>query len=128
MLQGNVVLDDLIDSSAICKPDAATDIETLTTLRTPKYEVFLDEWERGASVSFEGELESDERLLLQQVVYDSDGKCITLRTRHRTYELDVRSSPLVSAPPDFPLGRHILRERRTGTPSAVWSSQVAVTP
>ena len=35
--------DDLIVSFAICKPDDPTDIESLTILRTPKYEVFLDE-------------------------------------------------------------------------------------
>jgi hypothetical protein len=41
-------------------------------------------------VSFERELESDERVRLEEVVYDTDGKCLTLRTCHRTYKLDVR--------------------------------------
>jgi hypothetical protein len=82
--------DDLIVSFAICKPDDPVDIESLTILRTPKYEAFLYEWERGASVSFERELVSDERVLLEELVYDPDGKCITLRTGHRTYKLDVR--------------------------------------
>ena len=45
--------DDLIVSFAICEPDDPTDIESLTILRTPKYEFFLDEWERGATVSFD---------------------------------------------------------------------------
>src|SRR5262245_6087975 len=44
-----------------------TDIESLTILRTPKYEAFLDEWERGASVSFDRDLERDERVLLREV-------------------------------------------------------------
>ena len=81
---------DLIVSFAVCKPDDPGDIESLTILRTPKYEAFLYEWERGASVSFERELERDERVLLREVVYASDDKCITLRTDHHTYKLDVR--------------------------------------
>jgi hypothetical protein len=82
--------DDLVISFAVCKPDDPTDIESLTILRTPKYEAFLDEWERGASVSFDRDLEGDERVLLQEVVYASDDKCITLRTGDHTYKLDVR--------------------------------------
>ena len=82
--------DDLIVSFAIYEPDDPADIESLIILRTPKHEVFLEDWERGASVSFDREPESYERVLLEQVVYDPDGKCITLRTGHRTYKLDVR--------------------------------------
>jgi hypothetical protein len=82
--------DDLVISFAVCKPDDPTDIESLTILRTPKYEAFLDEWERGASVSFDRDLEGDERVPLREVVYASDDKCITLRTGHHTYKLDVR--------------------------------------
>ena len=82
--------DDLIVSFAICKPDDPTDIESLTILRTPKYEFFLHEWERGASMSFDRDLERDERVLLREVVYASDDKSITLRTDYRTYRLDVR--------------------------------------
>ena len=69
--------DDLVISFAICKRDDPMDIESLTILRTPKYEAFLYEWERGASVSFDRDLEGDERLLLREVVYASDDKCIT---------------------------------------------------
>ena len=82
--------DDLVISFAVCKPDDPTDIESLTILRTPKYEVFLYEWERGASVSFGRDLQGDERVLLREVVYASGDKCITLRTGHHTYKLDVR--------------------------------------
>jgi hypothetical protein len=74
--------DDLVISFAVCKPDDPTDIESLTILRTPKYEVFLYEWERGASVSFGRDLQGDERVLLREVVYASGDKCITLRTGH----------------------------------------------
>ena len=82
--------DDLVISFAVCPPDDPTDIESLTILRTPKYEAFLDEWERGASVSFERDPENDMREILREVVYAFDDKCITLRTDHHTYELDVR--------------------------------------
>jgi hypothetical protein len=82
--------DDLIISFAVCKPDDPADIESLTILRTPKYEFFLDERERGASVSFHRELEGDETELLREVFYAPDDKCITLRTSHQTYKLDVR--------------------------------------
>jgi hypothetical protein len=82
--------DDLVISFAVCKPDDPTDIESLTILRTPKYEAFLNEWERGASVSFDRDLEGDERVLLREVFYVPDDKCITLGTDHQTYKLDVR--------------------------------------
>ncbi|HZC34578.1 MAG TPA: hypothetical protein VE242_03135 [Chthoniobacterales bacterium] len=82
--------DDLIVSFAVCEPDDPTEIETLTILRTPKYEGILYEWERGAWLSFGRERERDERVLLREVVYASDDKCITLRTDHRIYKLDVR--------------------------------------
>jgi hypothetical protein len=82
--------EDLVISFAVCKPDDPADIESLTILRTPKYEAFLDEWERGASVSFERDLEGDEIELLREVFYAPDDKYITLRTGHQTYKLDVR--------------------------------------
>jgi hypothetical protein len=82
--------DDLIVSFAVCPPDDLADIETLTILRTPKYEFLLEEWERGASVSFAREREGDEVVLLREVFYAPDDKCVTLHTDHRTYKLDVR--------------------------------------
>jgi hypothetical protein len=80
--------DDLIVSFAICEPDDPTDIESLTILRTPKYEFFLEEWERGASVSFKRE--RDELVMLREVVYAPDDNWIKLRDDHHTYKLDVR--------------------------------------
>ena len=82
--------DDLVISFAVGKPDDPTDIESLTILRTPKYEAFLDEWERGAKVSFDRDLEDDEIVLLREVFYAPDDKCVTLSTDDRTYKLDVR--------------------------------------
>ena len=80
--------DDLIVSFAICEPDDPADIESLTILRTPKYEFFLDERERGATVSFR--TEGNERVMLREVVYAPDDKWIKLRDDHHTYKLDVR--------------------------------------
>jgi hypothetical protein len=82
--------DDLVISFAVCQPDDPTEIESLTIVRTPKYEAFLYEWERGASVSFDRDPEGDEIVLLREVVYDSNDKCITLSTDRHTYKLDVR--------------------------------------
>jgi hypothetical protein len=82
--------DDLIVSFAVCEPDDLADVESLTILRTPKYEFFLEEWERGASVSFGRQRERDEVVLLREVFFAPDDECITLRTDHQTYKLDVR--------------------------------------
>src|ERR1700722_12433245 len=83
---------DLILSFAVCHPGAPSDIDCLIILRTPKYEVFLEEWERGASVSFDRDrdLERDEKALLREVFYAPDDKGVTLCTDDRTYKLDVR--------------------------------------
>ena len=82
--------DDLIVSFGVCPPDDPADIESLMILRTPKYESFLEEWERGAAVSFARDRKSDEEVvLLREVFYAPDGKFITLRTDHQTYQLDV---------------------------------------
>ena len=79
--------DDLIVSFAVCEPDDPADIESLFILRTPKYESFLEEWERGASVSFDRERKGDDEVvLLREVFYAPDGKCIKLRTDHQTYQ------------------------------------------
>jgi hypothetical protein len=82
--------EDLIISFAVCQPDDPSDVECLIILRTPKYEPILEEWERGASVSFDRDLEGDETILLREVLYAPDDKCVTLRTDHQTYKLDVR--------------------------------------
>jgi hypothetical protein len=82
--------DDLIVSFAICRPDNPTDIECLIILRTPKYEFFLEEWERGASVSFDRDRKSDDKDMLREVFYAPADNSIMLRTDYQTYRLDVR--------------------------------------
>jgi hypothetical protein len=81
---------DLTVSFAVFQPDDPADVESLTILRTPKYEVIFEEWERGAKVSFDRDLKGDEIVLLREVFYAPDDKCVTLRTDDRTYKLDVR--------------------------------------
>jgi hypothetical protein len=75
---------------AVCQPDDPTEIESLIIVRTPKYEFFLEAWERGASVSFHRNPQDDERAMLREVVYAVDDKCITLRSDRRNFKLDVR--------------------------------------
>ncbi len=84
---------DLIVSFAVCEPDDPTQVESLTIMRTPKYEGILYEWERGATVSFEreeDEEDGDERALLREFRYDPERKVVTFRSDRRTYEVDVR--------------------------------------
>jgi hypothetical protein len=81
--------DDLIVSFAVIDPADPTGIESLTLLRTPKYEHLLADWERGVSVSFERYVEDDEELLEE---FHLDGKSagVRLTTSLRNYELDIR--------------------------------------
>jgi len=82
---------DLIVSFAVCSPDDATHVESLTLMRTPKYEGLLYEGERGASVTFEREENEDgEIVLLREVKYDAPARTVTVTSDRRVYELDVR--------------------------------------
>jgi hypothetical protein len=79
---------DLIVSFAVMVPNDPTEIESLTLLRTPVYEPLLEEWERGVSVSFERY--DDEEDWLEEVQWDKQGAVIRLKTRRRSYQLDLR--------------------------------------
>ena len=81
--------DDLIVSFAVIDPADPTGIESLTLLRTPKYEHLLGDWERGVSVSFERYVEDDEELL-EELHLDGKLAIVRLTTSLRTYELDLR--------------------------------------
>jgi hypothetical protein len=78
--------DDLIVSFALCAADDPTDVESLTLLRTPKYEVFLEERERGVRVSFELE----EKGFLKEVVFHRDAATVHVKTTECSFELDSR--------------------------------------
>jgi len=79
---------DLIVSFAVMVPDDPTEIESLTLLRTPVYEPLLEESERGVHVSFERY--DDEEDWLEEARWDDQGAVIRLKTRRRSYELDLR--------------------------------------
>ncbi|MGH8608147.1 MAG: hypothetical protein ACREX9_12220 [Gammaproteobacteria bacterium] len=79
---------DLIVSFAVCAADDPMQVESLTLLRTPKYEGLLDDWERGVTVSYG--LDTDEDDFLEEVHFDEDSAVVRLKTELRTYELDVR--------------------------------------
>ena len=81
---------DLIVSFAVCAPEDSSEIESLTLMRTPKYEGLLYEWERGATVSFEREEKEDDIVLLREVKYAAEEKVVTVTSDRDVYELDVR--------------------------------------
>jgi hypothetical protein len=81
--------DDLIVSFAVIDPADPTEIESLTLLRTPKYEHLLADWERGVSVSFERYVEDDDELL-EELHLDRKSAVVRLTTSLRNYELDLR--------------------------------------
>jgi hypothetical protein len=81
--------DDLIVSFAVIDPADPTEIDSLTLLRTPKYEHLLGDWERGVRVSFERSVEDDDELL-EELHLDGKSAVVRLTTSLRNYELDVR--------------------------------------
>ena len=82
---------DLIVSFAVCALEDSSNVESLTLMRTPKYEGLLYEWERGATVSFEREeREEDETVLLSEVKYAAEEKIVTVTSTRGVYVLDVR--------------------------------------
>jgi len=81
--------DDLIVSFAVQDREDPTEVETLTLLRTPKYESLEPPEERGVSVSFE-RFRDEERELLEEVRYSEDEQTLHLATPSRSSDLDVR--------------------------------------
>jgi len=81
--------DDLILAFAVQRPDDPSEIDSLILLRTPKYECFLEEHERGVGVSFERH-EHDEHDLLQKFDYAKADSIVRIQTVSQQYELDVR--------------------------------------
>jgi hypothetical protein len=80
---------DLIVSFAVRKPSDASEIESLTLLRTPKYEVVEDADERGVAVSFDRVSDGIERDLLEEARYSKRDATVEFKTRSRGYQLDV---------------------------------------
>ena len=62
-------------------------IRSLILMRTPQYELFLDESERGVHVSMEGEFDEDRMMLRTFSVFDNS---VTIKTDRGVYDLDLR--------------------------------------
>lgn len=77
---------DLILSFAIWQPEL-DDIRSLILLRTPKYEIFLDEAERGVKVSYEDWLNDEDDILK---VIEFGDNFVRIITNHHQFELDLR--------------------------------------
>lgn len=77
---------DLILSFAIWQPEL-DDIRSLILLRTPKYEIFLDEAERGVKVSYEDWLNDEDDILK---VIEFGDNFMRIITNHHQFELDLR--------------------------------------
>ncbi len=76
---------DLILSFAVWHPEL-DDIRSLILLRTPKYEVFLDEAERGVNVSYESWMSDQDEMLKRVELHD---EMITIITTDRRFDLDI---------------------------------------
>jgi hypothetical protein len=82
---------DLIVSFAVEDPTDRMEIQSLTLLRTRKFESLLPPEERGVSVSFNRYLEdADRRELLEAVSFLEEEKTVHLETSLHWYDLDVR--------------------------------------
>jgi hypothetical protein len=77
---------DLILSFALWQADL-DDIRSLILMRTPEYEVFLDESERGVKVSDEAWL-NEEDDMLKKIEFGDD--LVRIITNHYQFELDLR--------------------------------------
>ena len=77
---------DLILSFAIWQPEF-DDIRSLILMRTPEYEILLDESERGVKVSGEDWID-DEEEMLKKIEFGDDFVGIT--TKNHQFEFDLR--------------------------------------
>ncbi len=82
---------DLLLSFAVLRPDDPSEIESLTLLRTPKYEFILEEHERGVKVSFERHPNHHDEFL-QALDYAATDAVVRIRTASHHYKLDVRKT------------------------------------
>jgi hypothetical protein len=81
---------DLIVAFAVMDREDPTEIRSLILHRAPMFESLLDEEERGVQVSFEGDAD-EEQDILEEVRWDEKAATIQLKTRLKTYELDLRN-------------------------------------
>jgi len=74
--------EDLIVAFAIPVSDHI-DVNSLILLRTPKYEHFLDEHERGVNVSYENQVDTEDDLLEKIEIQENVVKITTKRNRYK---------------------------------------------
>ena len=77
---------DLIVSFAIPVDDFG-DVKSFTLLRTPKYEIFLDESERGVKIFFE-DFPDDRNEYLKKLAIE--GNLVTITTDYGTYTVNIK--------------------------------------
>ena len=77
---------DLILSFAIWQPEF-DDVRSLILIRTPEYEILLDESERGVKVSDEDWID-DEEDMLEKIEFGED--YVSIITSDHQFELDLR--------------------------------------
>lgn len=77
---------DLILSFAIWRPEW-DDISSFILLRTPKFETFLSEEDRGVKVSYEDWMNDQDEMLRRVELRDRE---ITIITKEHRFDLDLR--------------------------------------
>ena len=77
--------DDLIVAFAIPVSDQG-DVSSLILLRTPKFEHFLDENERGVNVSYENQVDTEDDLLEEIEIQKN---VVKLTTKRHHYKLNI---------------------------------------
>ena len=82
---------DLIVAFALMIPEDPEEIRSLILHRCPMVESVLDRSERGVRVTLELEDEDDDDPdMLDEVHWEAQTAIMRLKTRHKTYELDLR--------------------------------------
>ena len=80
---------DLIVSFAVMDPEDGSFQDSLNLIRTPKYEQFLEPYERCPMVSFPLEDDGVERRPLRIASYSADDGVMTIRCEGATFALDL---------------------------------------
>ena len=80
---------DLVISFAIYQNGDSGQIDSLTLIRSPKYEVLLPAYERGTTVSFDRDESGEDLVILIEVKYMPNDKLIIVRSDRKVHELDL---------------------------------------
>jgi hypothetical protein len=80
---------DLVVSFAIYRNAYSGQVDSLTLIRSPKYEVLLPEYERGTTVSFDRDESGGDLVLLLEIKFLPNDKLIVVRSDKKVHELDL---------------------------------------